>query len=272
MEQAVLSTYLPGAEPLHRAGTGAERSAAGAAPDAAAGVLRRGRHRQDPARPAAARGPPGVPGRRVHGRTRRPVGAGPDRVPDGRAAGHRRRRRQGSAGHAGRRGRRTAGVGGAGQLRAPGGRVRRVVPAAAAPAAPACAVVATSRNPCAGGGGGGLADRHRWPCPARRHRPPDAETGCRSSRRSRCSSIGPGGAAKLQSATERNASAVATICRELDGMPLAIELAAARVAVLSAEQIAARLADRFTLLGPGTAPHRPGSARCARRSTGATTC
>ena len=58
--------------------------------------------------------------------------------------------------------------------------------------------------------------------------------------------------------TERNATAVATICRDLDGVPLAIELAAARVAVLSAEQIAARLADRFTLLGPGdrTAPPR----------------
>ncbi len=49
--------------------------------------------------------------------------------------------------------------------------------------------------------------------------------------------------------TERNAMAVAAICRALDGVPLAIELAAARVNVLSAEQIAARLDDRFTLLG-----------------------
>ncbi len=58
--------------------------------------------------------------------------------------------------------------------------------------------------------------------------------------------------------TERNAMAVAAICRALDGVPLAIELAAARVTVLSAEQIAARLDDRFTLLGPGdrTAPPR----------------
>ena len=58
--------------------------------------------------------------------------------------------------------------------------------------------------------------------------------------------------------TERNAMAVAAICRALDGVPLAIELAAARVSVLSAEQIAARLGDRFTLLGPGdrTAPPR----------------
>ena len=58
--------------------------------------------------------------------------------------------------------------------------------------------------------------------------------------------------------TERNAMAVAAICRALDGVPLAIELAAARVTVLSAEQIAARLGDRFTLLGAGdrTAPPR----------------
>ncbi|MDX6336580.1 MAG: hypothetical protein QOG05_3920 [Streptosporangiaceae bacterium] len=58
--------------------------------------------------------------------------------------------------------------------------------------------------------------------------------------------------------TERNAMAVAAICRALDGVPLAIELAAARVTVLSAEQIAARLGDRFTVLGSGdrTAPPR----------------
>jgi predicted ATPase/DNA-binding CsgD family transcriptional regulator len=58
--------------------------------------------------------------------------------------------------------------------------------------------------------------------------------------------------------SERNAMAVTGICRALDGVPLAIELAAARVSVLSAEQIAARLGDRFTLLGSGdrTAPPR----------------
>ena len=59
--------------------------------------------------------------------------------------------------------------------------------------------------------------------------------------------------------TERNAAAVAAICRALDGVPLAIELAAARVNVLSAEQIAARLDDRFTLLGP-RGPHRAAAA------------
>jgi DNA-binding CsgD family transcriptional regulator/tetratricopeptide (TPR) repeat protein len=48
--------------------------------------------------------------------------------------------------------------------------------------------------------------------------------------------------------TERNAVAVARICHRLDGMPLAIELAAARARVLSAEQIASRLEDSFELL------------------------
>lgn len=52
--------------------------------------------------------------------------------------------------------------------------------------------------------------------------------------------------------TERNAVSAAQICQRLDGMPLAIELAAARVNVLPMEQIAARLDDRFRLLTSGT--------------------
>ncbi|MEO6408708.1 MAG: tetratricopeptide repeat protein [Burkholderiaceae bacterium] len=47
---------------------------------------------------------------------------------------------------------------------------------------------------------------------------------------------------------ERNRDAVAQIVRLLDGLPLAIELAAARVSVLSVEQIVERMKDRFTLL------------------------
>jgi predicted ATPase len=47
------------------------------------------------------------------------------------------------------------------------------------------------------------------------------------------------------------AIAVAAICRRLDGMPLAIELAAARAAALGVEQLAARLDDRFNLLTGG---------------------
>ena len=48
--------------------------------------------------------------------------------------------------------------------------------------------------------------------------------------------------------TSKNASAVAKICARLDGMPLAIELAVARVRILSVNEIAARLDDRFRLL------------------------
>lgn len=48
--------------------------------------------------------------------------------------------------------------------------------------------------------------------------------------------------------TSDNAAAIVQICQRLDGMPLAIEFAAARVVVLSVEQIAARLDDRFRLL------------------------
>jgi non-specific serine/threonine protein kinase len=51
--------------------------------------------------------------------------------------------------------------------------------------------------------------------------------------------------------TQRNAAAVADICRRLDGIPLAIELAAARVKVLSVEEILSKLDDRFRLLTGG---------------------
>ncbi len=49
-----------------------------------------------------------------------------------------------------------------------------------------------------------------------------------------------------------NAAAVARICCRLDGIPLAVELAAARVNVLSVEQIAAKLQSRFKLLTGGS--------------------
>ncbi|WP_327046878.1 tetratricopeptide repeat protein [Microbispora sp. NBC_01189] len=47
---------------------------------------------------------------------------------------------------------------------------------------------------------------------------------------------------------EDNVAAVAELCRRLDGIPLAIELAAVRLRTLSVEQILALLADRFSLL------------------------
>jgi predicted ATPase/class 3 adenylate cyclase len=52
--------------------------------------------------------------------------------------------------------------------------------------------------------------------------------------------------------TDQSAPAIAQICWRLDGIPLAIELAAARVRVLTAEQIAERLDERFRLLTGGS--------------------
>jgi predicted ATPase/DNA-binding CsgD family transcriptional regulator len=52
--------------------------------------------------------------------------------------------------------------------------------------------------------------------------------------------------------TEHNAPAVANLCRRLDGIPLAIELAAARVKALTVEQISSRLEGSFALLTGGS--------------------
>jgi len=52
--------------------------------------------------------------------------------------------------------------------------------------------------------------------------------------------------------TNENAPAVAQICHRLDGIPLALELAAAKVRALSVEQISKRLDDRFRLLTGGS--------------------
>ena len=54
------------------------------------------------------------------------------------------------------------------------------------------------------------------------------------------------------SLTDSNASSIAQICHRLDGIPLAIELAAARTKFLSVDQIAARLDDLFRLLVGGS--------------------
>lgn len=51
--------------------------------------------------------------------------------------------------------------------------------------------------------------------------------------------------------TPQNAGPIVDICRRLDGIPLAIELAAARVTVLSVDEILERLGDRFRLLTGG---------------------
>jgi len=52
--------------------------------------------------------------------------------------------------------------------------------------------------------------------------------------------------------TPKNAPAVVKVCQRLDGIPLAIELAAARVKTIAPEEIALRLSDRFRLLTGGS--------------------
>lgn len=57
--------------------------------------------------------------------------------------------------------------------------------------------------------------------------------------------------------TQQNAQAIVQICRELDGIPLAIELAAARMKVLTAGQIAERIGDAVRLLTSGSRTAMP---------------
>src|SRR5579863_6357952 len=63
----------------------------------------------------------------------------------------------------------------------------------------------------------------------------------------RASQVQPGFSLTDPSAGE----AVVAVCQRLDGIPLAIELAAARATVLSVDQIAAHLKERFRLLTRG---------------------
>ena len=71
--------------------------------------------------------------------------------------------------------------------------------------------------------------------------------------RSRCSSTGPGAVRPdFGLDDEPTADAVTEICETVDGLPLGIELAAARMAAMSAVEVRDRLADRFRLLQGAT--------------------
>ena len=116
-------------------------------------------------------------------------------------------------------------------------------------------VVATSREVL------GVAGEANWPVSSLTvpdsHRPPDIES------LARCEAVRlfvERARSKLSSfdLSPQNARAVAEVCRKLDGIPLAIELAAARVTVLTVGQIAEKLEDPLALLTAGdrTAPAR----------------
>ena len=77
---------------------------------------------------------------------------------------------------------------------------------------------------------------------------------------------------RQSSSTPTPTRSVEEVCRSLDGLPLAIELAAARVRSLSVRDIARRLDDRFALLQDPSSHRRSGGARSPARSAGATTC
>ena len=72
--------------------------------------------------------------------------------------------------------------------------------------------------------------------------------------------------------TDANAAAVAQICQRLDGIALAIELAAARVRSLPVERLAVELDHRFRVLTGGARTAPPRQRTLAASSTGATTC
>ena len=125
-------------------------------------------------------------------------------------------------------------------------------------ACPGVRLLATSREPL------GVAGEAAWRVPSlavpelpdrRRPEPAERLAGYEAVRlfTTRAGAARPGFAV-----TPHNAAAVAEVCRRLDGLPLALELAAARVRVLNPAQLAARLGDRFRLLTGGgrTAPPR----------------
>jgi predicted ATPase/class 3 adenylate cyclase len=113
---------------------------------------------------------------------------------------------------------------------------------------PRLQILATSREAL------GITGEHQYYVPTLTVPPPDSELVMETLQQSEAVRVFLDRAVLVRPAfklTKANAFSVAQICRRLDGIPLAIELAAARVKGLNTEQIGARLDDRFNLLNTG---------------------
>jgi predicted ATPase/two-component SAPR family response regulator len=122
-------------------------------------------------------------------------------------------------------------------------------------ACPALAVLATSREPL------GVEGELNWPVPPLSLPAPSAPGATSASARSDAVRLFEQRARLVRPSfrlSDDNADAIARICRRLDGLPLAIELAAARMRALSPVQLAQRLDDIFAVLvgGARSAPVR----------------
>jgi predicted ATPase/DNA-binding CsgD family transcriptional regulator len=116
-------------------------------------------------------------------------------------------------------------------------------------AAPGVRVIATSREPLS------VTDEHVLPIPPLDLPPVHAAESLDQVRQNEAVSLFTDRAAAASGTFELTASnqaAVVDLCRRLDGLPLAIELAAVRTRVLAVEQIRDRLTDRFALLTGGS--------------------
>ncbi len=115
--------------------------------------------------------------------------------------------------------------------------------------APGVRVIVTSREPLS------VPGEHVVPVPPLELPAPDAAEPLAQLRRSEAVMLFADRAAAASGTfelTAANQAAVADLCRRLDGLPLAIELAAVRTRVLTPAQILGRLADRFGLLTGGS--------------------
>ncbi|MFI0470051.1 BTAD domain-containing putative transcriptional regulator [Saccharopolyspora sp. 5N102] len=114
-------------------------------------------------------------------------------------------------------------------------------------------VLATSREPL------DVSIEHLWEVPPLDVPPPGAPPAdVQRSGAVRLFAVRAAAASPGFALSDENAETIATICRRVDGIPLAIELASARVRVLGTAELAERLNDRFAVLtgGPRDAPPR----------------